>query len=368
MTAAAARPRVVHLVPAPFGQGGLVGGAERYVFELARHMAERVDTRLVTFGDAPSVTTNGPLTVQVLGPARHVRGQRSNPFSWRLVGALAGAEVVHCHQQHIVATSIAAMAARLRGQCVFCTDLGGGGWDISGYVSTDRLFHGHLHISEYSRHAFGHDALPTAHVIYGGVDTTRFSPGQPSAPSIDCLFVGRLLPHKGVDVMLEAVPEYLETVVMGPAPDSRYLADLRALARGKRVTFRHDCDDDAMVAAYRSARVVVLPSLYEDRYGGTTRVPELLGQTLLEGMACGTPGLCTSVASLPEVVVDGVTGRVVPPHDRAAMRDALLWFRNHPGEQRDMGEAGRARVLTKFTWPAVVDRCLELYAGCTGIS
>jgi glycosyltransferase involved in cell wall biosynthesis len=85
-------------------------------------------------------------------------------------------------------------------------------------------------------------------------------------------------------------------------------------------------------------------------------------------MACGTPGLCTSVASLPEVVVDGVTGRVVPPHDGAAMRDALLWFRNHPGEQRDMGEAGRARVLTKFTWPAVVDRCLELYAGCTGIS
>jgi glycosyltransferase involved in cell wall biosynthesis len=198
MTGAAARPRVVHLVPALFGQGGLVGGAERYVFELARHMAERVDTRLVTFGDAPSVTTNGPLTVQVLGPARHVRGQRSNPFSWRLVGALSGAEVVHCHQQHIVATSIAALAARLRGQRVFCTDLGGGGWDISGYVSTDRLFHGHLHISEYSRHVFGHDALQTAHVIYGGVDTTRFSPGQPSAPSIDCLFVGRLLPHKGV--------------------------------------------------------------------------------------------------------------------------------------------------------------------------
>ena len=46
MTGAAARPRVVHMVPALFGPGGLVGGAERYVFELARHMAERVDTRL----------------------------------------------------------------------------------------------------------------------------------------------------------------------------------------------------------------------------------------------------------------------------------------------------------------------------------
>jgi glycosyltransferase involved in cell wall biosynthesis len=96
--------------------------------------------------------------------------------------------------------------------------------------------------------------------------------------------------------MLDAVPEDLETVVMGPAPDSRYLADLQALSRGKRVTFRHDCDDDVIVAAYRSARVVVLPSLYEDRYGGTTRVPELLGQTLLEGMACGTPD---SVPALP---------------------------------------------------------------------
>jgi glycosyltransferase involved in cell wall biosynthesis len=358
----------VHLVPALFGRGGLVGGAERYVFELARHMAERVNTRLVTFGDAPSVTTSGPLTVHVLGPARQVRGQRSNPFSWHLLGALASADVVHCHQQHIVATSVAAMAARLRGQCVFCTDLGGGGWDISGYVSTDRLFHGHLHISDYSRHVFGHETLPTAHVIYGGVDTTRFTQGQPSDPSIDCLFVGRLLPHKGVDVMLEAVPEDFETVVIGPAPDSRYLADLQSLARGKRVTFRHDCDDDAIVAAYRSARVVVLPSLYEDRYGGTTRVPELLGQTLLEGMACGTPALCTGVASLPEVVEDGVTGRVVAPHNRAAMREALLWFRDHPDERRRMGEAGRARVLSKFTWPAVVDRCLELYAGCTGIS
>lgn len=363
-----ARPRVVHLAPALFGPGGIVGGAERYVFELARHMAERVDTRLVTFGDSASVRTEGPLTVQILGPARHVRGQRSNPFSWQLPAALAGADIVHCHQQHVVATSVAAIVARLRGQCVFCTDLGGGGWDISGYVSTDRLFHGHLHISEYSRQVFGHDRLATAHVIYGGVDTERFSPDPSVSRSIDCLFVGRLLPHKGVDVMLEAVPDDFETVVIGPAPDSKYLKDLHALALSKRVTFRHDCDDDAIVAAYRSARIVVLPSLYEDRYGGTTRVPELLGQTLLEGMACGTPAICTRVASLPEVVEDGVTGRVVPPHDRQAMKDALLWIRAHPAEQRHMGEAARARVLARFTWPAVVDRCLELYAGCTGIS
>ena len=65
---------------------------------------------------------------------------------------------------------------RLRGRRVFCTDLGGGGWDISAYVSTDRWFDGHLHISQYSRHVFGHDGLASARVIYGGVDAARFSP------------------------------------------------------------------------------------------------------------------------------------------------------------------------------------------------
>ena len=46
-------------------------------------------------------------------------------------------------------------------------------------------------------------------------------------------------------------------------------------------------------------------------------MPELLGQTLIEGMACGTPAICTDVASMPEVVEDGVTGFVVPPNDPA---------------------------------------------------
>ena len=49
-----ARPRVVHLVPALFGEGGVFGGAERYAYELARHMADQTQTRLVTFSEAPA--------------------------------------------------------------------------------------------------------------------------------------------------------------------------------------------------------------------------------------------------------------------------------------------------------------------------
>ena len=176
---------------------------------------------------------------------------------------------------------------------MFCTDLGGGGWDISAYVSTDRLFHGHLHISEYPRHVFGHDGLPAAHVIYGGVDTTRFSPGSASAPPIDCLFVGRLLPHKGVDVMLEAVPADFD----GRDRPGAGLALPRRSARARAGQARDASGTTATTTPGRGVSVRAVSSCcrasIEDRYGGTTRVPELLGQTLLEGMACGTPGLCT---------------------------------------------------------------------------
>jgi glycosyltransferase involved in cell wall biosynthesis len=117
-----------------------------------------------------------------------------------------------------------------------------------------------------------------------------------------------------------------------------------------------------MVRAYRRALCVVLPSVYRDCYGAESRVPELLGQTLLEGMACGIPAICTDVASMPEVVVDGVTGFVVPPNDPTALGDKLRWLRDHPAQSVLLGQAGRQRVLERFTWNAVVRRCLDLYA------
>src|SRR5207249_3100812 len=115
------------------------------------------------------------------------------------------------------------------------------------------------------------------------------------------------------------------------------------------------------VAAYRAALCIVLPSVYTDMYGAETKVPELLGQTLLEGMACGLPAICTSVASMPEVVIDGVTGFVVPPNDPHALSEKIVWLRNHPNRARSMGEAAREHVLETFTWRRVVQRCLEIY-------
>lgn len=355
--------RILHIVPALFGaRDGVLGGAERYAFELARHMGEHAPTTLVSFGDAERVETFGSLRVRVIGEPWYVRGQRTNPFALALLSELRRADVVHCHQQHVVASSMAALAARLTGRRVFASDLGGGGWDVSAYVSTDRWYHGHLHISEYSRRHAGHAGSARAHVISGGVDADKFSPdGEVVEGERPVLYVGRLMPHKGVDDLVEALPEGMRLELIGQPYHEEFVADLRRLAAGKEVRFRHDCDDAALVAAYRRALCVVLPSVYRTRYGDETRVPELLGQTLLEGMACGAPAICTDVASMPEVVEDGVTGFIVPPNDPRALREKLLWLRDNPARRREMGEAARRRVLEKFTWPSVVRNCLEIY-------
>jgi glycosyltransferase involved in cell wall biosynthesis len=105
----------------------------------------------------------------------------------------------------------------------------------------------------------------------------------------------------------------------------------------------------------------VLPSVYHTPDGGYTPVPELLGQTLLEGMACGRPAICTDVASMPEVVVHEETGLVVREGDPAALRRAIGTLRSNPDTAARFGGAGRQRVLERFQWSHVVDRCLDAY-------
>jgi glycosyltransferase involved in cell wall biosynthesis len=230
-------------------------------------------------------------------------------------------------------------------------------------VSTDAWFHGHLHISEYSRSVYAHAGYSRAHVVGGGVDIRKFSPDPSVTREGGALFVGRLLPHKGIADLIRGLPDGMPLTIVGPAPHLETRERLVALARGKAVTFLHDLDDDSLLREYRRAACIVLPSVYRTDDGQETRVPELLGQTLLEGMACGAPAICTNVASMPEIVEPETTGFVVPPNDPPALGERLAWIRSHPTEASAMGVAARQRVVDMFTWDRVVTRCLDVYAG-----
>ena len=306
--------------------------------------------------------------MSVIGHPHYVRGQRFNPIAMKMFESVRGSgALVHCHQQHVLASTLLALAGRLRGTPVFVTDLGGGGWDLSAYWSTDSLYRAHLHISEYSRRHHGHDQRANAHVIYGGVDLDRFSPARQAKEDF-ALFVGRLLPHKGIDVLLQALPDGTRLKIVGGEADERYLSDLRELARSRDVEFMGVVDDDRLIREYRAANCLVLPSVHRDLYGSTTGVPELLGQTLLEAMACGTAVICTDVASMPEIVVDGECGFRVPPNDVEALRAAMIRLRDQPMLAARMGVRGRERVAAHFSWETVVESCLDLYQRYSGLS
>jgi alpha-maltose-1-phosphate synthase len=355
--------KILHIVPALFGNepGGIAGGAERYAFELARHMAQSVSTRLLTFGPGSREESIGTLRIRVLPRPFYIRGQRTNPLHLGILGEILRANIVHCHQQHVLTSSLAAAICRCTGKRVFVSDLGGGGWDISAYVSTDRWYHGHLHISEYSRRIASQENWDKAHVIGGGVDTEKFSPDSSAVRSNTVAYVGRVLPHKGVNYLIEALPPHLKLRIIGNVNDERFATELRRLAAGKDVSFETNCDDNGLVNAYRTALCVVLPSVYRDLYGAETSVPELLGQSLLEGMACEAPAICTDVASLPEIVEDKVSGFIVSPNDPDMLGERIQWLASHPREAAVMGARALDRVREHFSWPAVVARCLEIY-------
>jgi glycosyltransferase involved in cell wall biosynthesis len=103
--------------------------------------------------------------------------------------------------------------------------------------------------------------------------------------------------------------------------------------------------------------------VYRASTGHETREPELLGQTLLEGMACGLPGVCTDVASMPEIVRHGETGFVVPPYDLTTMGDCLRRLAGDERLVRRLGTRARDDIGARFSWSAVVARCLRAYAG-----
>ena len=111
--------------------------------------------------------------------------------------------------------------------------------------------------------------------------------------------------------------EPLALVVAGRDDSAPYRSILRAHDLDRRVLFLPSRPDIEWY--YAAADAYVGPSL-EDAFA----LPPL------EAMACGIPAVCTNVASMPEVVADGVTGFVVPPNDPDALRTKLLWLRDHP--------------------------------------
>lgn len=355
------RPRVAVVYPIPFGPGGVFGGGERYALELARALAAETPTRLVTFGEEPGTRQLDELEIRTVRPLAEIRGERLNPLSLRFLAALRDADVIHCLAWNTVVSDLAVLFGRATGKRVFVTDVGGGASvTLQRSLPLARLVHGFLLIAEAGTGQFER-YRDRIRIILAGIDTERFRPDDSPEARSGVLFVGRLLPHKGVDDLIRAVPPDVPLSIVGRPYSPEYYELLQDYARDKDVRFVTDASDDEVLRLYQRAAVAVLPSVYRTVYGHYAPLPELLGFTAMEAMACGTPVICTRVGGLPELVVDGVSGYLVPPNSPEALRDRIESLLSQPDHARQMGAAARDRIESHFTWESVAARCLTAY-------
>ena len=361
--------RVVHVAPTVFGPAGIYGGGERYPLELARALARQIDCELISFApEARAWTDSAGLRIRVLRSVTRLGGHPAHPFAVGLGHSLARADIVHTHQLRSAPSKMAALHSRIRRIPTVVTDHGLGGGNWAGLLP--RLFDRFLTVSAYSALELGAPPSRTR-VVYGGADPTRFSP-DPDIRRHGALFVGRLTPHKGVDRLIEALPEGEALCVVGSPghdpdpPEHEYPQLLERLARQRRVAFLGPIPDADLPALYRGAQVLVLPSVEVTCYGREVRVSELLGLSAIEAMASGTPVVASRLGGLPEVVEHGVTGFLVEPGNTAELRERLAEIVGDRQLAKRMGRSARERFLERFTWEACAERCLAAYSELVG--
>ncbi|MBE1577913.1 glycosyltransferase [Amycolatopsis roodepoortensis] len=203
-----------------------------------------------------------------------------------------------------------------------------------------------------------------ASVVPCGVDLTEFTPDGETAPRTArhrIVSVGRLVPRKGFDLAIAALPSLPDTeLVIAGGPDSGPLAGAPEVRRLQAIADRAAVADrvrlpglvsrENMPALLRSADAVVCTPWYEP-----------FGIVPLEAMACGVPVVATAVGGLTDTVVDGVTGLLVPPRSPKDLAAALRRLLGDASARESFGIAGTDRVRARYSWDRVAADTLRAY-------
>ena len=388
----------------------IYGGAGVHVGELAAALRDFVELDIRTFGDQDEVDD----------PGWHVRGissahdlQRAVPRLQPMLAALSRdvgmvaepveADLVHAHTWYVHLAGVLAKLAYGIPLVVTVHSLEplrpwkreqlGGGYDVSAWVERTALTMADavIAVSEGTRtdvlrlFDLPHERV---HVIGNGIDAGFFhhvaetdaleSHGvDPSVPYV--LFVGRITRQKGIVHLVRAI-EHLDAgigvVLCAGQPDTPEIAaEMEAGVRAAQATRPNVVWIPAMVSRtdvrqlYSHAAVFCCPSVYEP-----------FGIINLEAGACETPVVASAVGGIPEVIVDGETGLLVPVElsleDPMLPVDADRFERNlagainalmaDPAAREAMGRAGRQRAVDHFGWASIARQTVDLYESLIG--
>lgn len=378
------------------------GGAGVHVAELVAALREHVDVRVRAFGSprdevdtfayrTPSELAGANAALQTLGT------------DLEIVSAIAEADVVHSHTWY--ANFAGHLASQLHGIPHVLTahsleplrpwkaEQLGGGYAISSGI--ERLAYEDAAAVIAVSAGMRADILRSypqvdpakVRVIHNGIDVERWRPVKdeaflqsigmdPARPSV--VFVGRITRQKGLPYLLQAarlLPPEVQLVLCAGAPDTpEIMAEVQdgvrllQQSRDGVIWIERMLPREELSAVLAAATTFVCPSIYEP-----------LGIVNLEAMACGAAVVGTATGGIPEVVADGVTGRLVPieqvqdgtgtPVDPeryvADLAAVLTEVAMDSDRARAYGEAGRERARDDFSWSAIAETTRALYAELT---
>lgn len=201
----------------------------------------------------------------------------------------------------------------------------------------------------YLRQEYGSDAAKTIR-IYNGMDLPKFPYAPFDTRPSRILAVGRLVPKKGFDVLLDALAllkrrniDFCCTLVGGGGLEAGLAAQTEALGIADRVKMTGPMPQPDIIEMMRNARVVAAPCVVSED-GDRDGLPTVL----LEAMALGTPVVSTQVAGIPELVSDGLTGLCVPERDPEALAEALRRLLEDDALCRTLSQNGRALIEREY--------------------
>jgi alpha-maltose-1-phosphate synthase len=389
------------------------GGAGVHVEFLSRELANLDDrahaVKILCFGDQR--LQEGNLTVEGVEPdfappfqdPHHRRFLETMVCDIVMAGSVAQADIVHCHTWYshlagcllkpLLGARLVLTTHSLEPHRPWKAEQLGTAYQASAWVERTAYQNadGVIAVSEaMSRDVQALYAVPVEHirVIHNGIDVTRYKPTldpvvlqsyhiDPDRPFV--LFVGRVTRQKGILYLVEAI-RYLrpgmQVVLCAGAPDTAEIGqEMAASVERARAASSHDIiwvpqvvPREDLIRLYTHASVFVCPSVYEP-----------FGIINLEAMACETPVVAAAVGGIPEAVIHGETGLLVPfepvssqdfeprapeqfARDLAAAVNHLL---NDPEAMQEMGRKARERVERYFSWTRIAQRTLEFYRELT---
>ena len=376
------------------------GGAGVHVAELVRALraVEGVDARVHCFGDdRREAGTTGYADPAGLAGAN--AAIRTLGVDLEMVDGIGGTDVVHSHTWY--ANMAGHLAKLLHGVPHVVTahslepmrpwkaeQLGGGyavsSWcEQTAYEAADAVIGVSAAMRDDILRSYPSIDPARVHVVHNGIDTDDWQPVHaprrvqelgvdPNRPSV--IFVGRITRQKGLPLFLRAaaqLPPEVQLVLCAGAPDTKEIeAEVQDLVDGLAkdregvVWIREMLPRPDVVTLLTAATVFACPSIYEP-----------LGIVNLEAMACETAVVATATGGIPEVVVDGETGWLVPieqatdgtgtPLDPdqyvADFAAALIEAVDDSEVARERGLAGRKRAQESFSWPAIAEQTMDVY-------